>query len=40
MTTDIVTDALAMAWFRRKPRAGVVFHSDSKNVGASCSWAA
>src|SRR6478752_6012314 len=28
MTTDIVTDALTMAWFRRKPGAGVVFHSD------------
>jgi transposase InsO family protein len=22
MTTDIVTDALTMAWFRRKPAAG------------------
>ena len=28
MTADIVTDALAMAWFRRKPDAGVIFHSD------------
>lgn len=28
MTADIVTDALTMAWFRRKPEAGVVFHSD------------
>jgi putative transposase len=28
MTADIVTDALTMAWFRRKPEAGVIFHSD------------
>lgn len=28
MTADIVTDALTMAWFRRKPVAGVIFHSD------------
>jgi transposase InsO family protein len=26
MTADIVTDALTMAWFRRKPSAGVIFH--------------
>jgi transposase InsO family protein len=26
MTADIVTDALTMAWLRRKPGAGVVFH--------------
>ena len=25
MTADIVTDALSMAWFRRKPGAGVIF---------------
>ena len=25
MTADIVTDALAMAWFRRKPQPGYVF---------------
>jgi len=25
MTADIVTDTLAMAWFRRKPPAGVLF---------------
>lgn len=24
MTTDIVTDALTMAWFRRKPTAGLL----------------
>ena len=28
MTADIVTDALTMAWFRREPGAGVIFHSD------------
>lgn len=28
MTADIVTDALTMAWFRRKPGAGILFHSD------------
>lgn len=28
MIVDVVTDALSMAWFRRKPEAGVVFHSD------------
>jgi putative transposase len=28
MTADIVTDALSMAWFRRKPEASVIFHSD------------
>ena len=28
MTADLVTDALTMAWFRRKPGAGVLFHGD------------
>lgn len=28
LTADIVTDALTMAWFHRKPEAGVLFHSD------------
>lgn len=28
MTADIVTDALTMAWFRRKPVPGVLHHSD------------
>ena len=35
MTTEIVTDALAMAWFRRKPAPGVVFHSDRGSQYAS-----
>ena len=28
MTTDIVTDALTMAWFRKKPTVGLMHHSD------------
>jgi putative transposase len=35
MTADIVTDALTMAWFRRKPGAGVIFHSDRGSQYAS-----
>ena len=35
MTADIVTDALSMAWFRRKPDAGVIFHSDRGSQYAS-----
>jgi len=35
MTTDIVTDALMMAWFRRKPEAGVIHHSDRGSQYAS-----
>ena len=28
MQTSLVKDALAIAWFRRRPDAGVIFHSD------------
>ena len=28
MTADIVTDALTMAWFRRRPAPGLLHHSD------------
>src|SRR5580704_14521109 len=28
MTAELVTDALRMAWFRRRPQAGVIVHSD------------
>ena len=28
MQTDLVKDALAMAWFRRRPALGLIFHSD------------
>ena len=29
MQTSAVTDALRMAWFRRRPEPGLIFHSDS-----------
>jgi len=35
MTAEIATDALTMAWFRRKPDAGVIFHSDRGSQYAS-----
>ncbi len=35
MTADIVTDALSMVWFRRKPEASIVFHSDRSSRCAS-----
>lgn len=35
MTADIVTDALTMAWFRRKPAAGLLHHSDRGSQYAS-----
>ena len=35
MTADIVTDALTMAWFRRKPAAGLMHHSDRDSQYAS-----
>lgn len=35
MTADIVTDALTMAWFRKKPAAGVMHHSDRGSQYAS-----
>jgi transposase InsO family protein len=35
MTADIVTDALTMAWFRRKPAAGLMYHSDRGSQYAS-----
>ena len=28
MQTSVVTDALRMAWFRRRPAPGLIFHSD------------
>ena len=33
MTADIVTDALTMAWFRRKPAVGLMHHSDQGSQG-------
>lgn len=35
MTTDIVLDALTMAWFRRKPAVGLLHHSDRGSQYAS-----
>jgi transposase InsO family protein len=35
MTTDIVMDALTMAWFRRRPAPGVMHHSDRGSQYAS-----
>ena len=35
MTADIVTDALTMAWFRRKPGPGLIHHSDRGSQYAS-----
>ena len=35
MTADIVMDALTMAWFRRKPPAGLIHHSDRGGQYAS-----
>jgi transposase InsO family protein len=40
MTADIVIDALTMAWFRRKPGAGALFHSDRGSQYASQAMAA
>jgi hypothetical protein len=40
MTADIVLDALTMAWFRRKPGAGVLLHSDRGSQYASQAMAA
>ena len=35
MTADLVIDALRMAWFRRRPAAGVMHHSDRGSQYAS-----
>jgi putative transposase len=35
MTADLATDALTMAWFRRKPEPGVLHHSDRGSQYAS-----
>lgn len=35
MTADIVTDALIMAWFRRRPAPGLIHHSDRGSQYAS-----
>ncbi len=38
MTADMVTDALTMAWFRRKPLPGVLHHSDRGSQYASAAF--
>ena len=38
MTTDIVLDALAMAWFRRRPAPGLIFHSDRGSQYAAAAF--
>lgn len=35
MTRQLVIDALRMAWFRRKPSSGLIFHSDRGSQYAS-----
>jgi putative transposase len=35
MTRQLVIDALRMAWFRRRPAAGLIFHSDRGRQYAS-----
>jgi len=35
MTRALVIDALRMAWFRRRPAAGLIFHSDRGSQYAS-----
>lgn len=35
MTRDLVINALRMAWFRRKPKAGLIHHSDRGSQFAS-----
>jgi transposase InsO family protein len=38
MTTDLVTNALTMAWFRRRPAPGVLHHSDRGSQYASMAY--
>jgi putative transposase len=40
MTADIVTDALTMAWFRRRPTPGLIHHSDRGSQYASLAFQA
>jgi putative transposase len=35
MKAEPVTDALRMAWFRRRPEAGVIVHSDRGSLGCT-----
>lgn len=38
MTRHLVMDALAMAWFRRRPAPGLIFHSDQGSQYASADF--
>jgi transposase InsO family protein len=40
MTRQLVIDALAMAWFRRRPADGLIFHSDQGSQYASADFQA
>ena len=40
MRAELTIAALIMAIQRQRPGAGLIHHSDSKSVQASCSWAA
>lgn len=40
MTTDLVLDAMSMAWFRRRPAPGVLFHFDRGSQYASHAYQA
>jgi putative transposase len=35
MTSQLVTEALAMAWFKKRPDAGLLHHSDRGSQYAS-----
>src|SRR5437763_10897775 len=39
LRAELTIAALTMAIQRRRPAAGLIHHSDSKSVSASCSWA-
>ena len=36
MKADLVLDALRMAWFRRHPKKGLIFHSDRGSIARWC----
>lgn len=38
MTAELVTDAVTITWFRRRPGLGVVVHSDRDSQYASSSF--
>ena len=38
MTRQLVIDALTMAWFRRQPGNGLIFHSDRGSQYASADF--